>query len=220
MALRLLPHELLIKTGPVDHADWNYRPILGTISRQRHRLCLRLMPRIEQARLLEIGYGSGIFLPELATRCTELHGIDIHPHAAQVAEQLARCQVFAQLRQGSAEDLPYESTSFDLVVALSALEFVPDPEKAAQEICRVLKPQGACILVTPGTSPLVDWGLRVLTGESAKSDYEGRRERLLPALLEHLEIEARRSFPPIIDRFVCLYTALRMKARKGRPAVA
>jgi ubiquinone/menaquinone biosynthesis C-methylase UbiE len=213
MPLRLLPPELLVKTGPVDHADWNYRPLLSYISRQRHRLCLKLMPVERPRLLLEIGYGSGVFMPELAARCEELHGIDIHPHAAEVSEQLARYGLTAHLKEGSAEALPYGDATFDLVVALSALEFVDDPRAAAREICRVLRPGGCCILVTPGQSPVVDWGLKMLTGESATSDYAGRRAQLMPALLEHLAIDARRTFPPVISGVVCLYSALRMKPR-------
>ena len=41
--LHLLPEEVLIKTGPVDHADWNFRPILGSIQRSRFRLMLDLL---------------------------------------------------------------------------------------------------------------------------------------------------------------------------------
>src|SRR5437899_1843622 len=41
--MKLLSQELLIKTGPVDHADWNYRPLLGLISRTRFRLVRDMM---------------------------------------------------------------------------------------------------------------------------------------------------------------------------------
>jgi ubiquinone/menaquinone biosynthesis C-methylase UbiE len=114
-------------------------------------------------------------MPELAARCEELFGIDIHPHAGEVQSRLREHGVTAELVSGSAEALPYEASMFDAVVAVSSLEFVPDAAAAAREVRRVLKPGGCLVLVTPGHSPLVDWGLRVLTGESAKQDYAGRR---------------------------------------------
>src|SRR5258707_11683579 len=93
--LRLLPEEILVKTGPVDHADWNYRPLLGSIQRSRFRLVLRLLDGERFARLLEIGYGSGVFLPELARRCDDLHGIDIHDEPERVAASLQKLDVKA-----------------------------------------------------------------------------------------------------------------------------
>jgi hypothetical protein len=45
MRIRLLPHRSLLKTGPVDHADWNYRPLLGWIMGRRFALFRKLLPR-------------------------------------------------------------------------------------------------------------------------------------------------------------------------------
>lgn len=211
--LRLLPPTALVKTGPVDHADWNYRPLLGWIQRRRFKLILRLLPKERVGKLLEIGYGSGVFMPELAQRCDELHGIDIHPHAVKVQARLAEHGVTAQLVSGSAEALPYDDHSFSAAIAVSSLEFVPNAAAAAREIRRVLKPDGCLVLVTPGRSPLVDLGLKLLTGESAKRDYAARREQLLPALLENFTIDARRTFPRWGSSLACLYTALRLRPR-------
>jgi len=209
--VRLLPRDALVKTGPVDHADWNYRPVLGWIQRLRFRLILDLLPRGKVGRLLEIGYGSGVFMPELAARCEELFGIDVHPHAAEVESRLKEHGVKAELVSGSAEHLPYAPSTFDAVVAVSSLEFVPDAAAAARETRRVLRPDGCLVLVTPGHSPLVDWGLRVLTGESAQQDYAGRREQLMPALESQFAGDAKRTFPPVLSGVVCLYTALSMR---------
>lgn len=211
--MHLLPREALIATGPVDHADWNYRPVLGWIQRLRFGLVSRLLPRQKVGRLLEIGYGSGVFMPELARRCEELHGIDIHPRAAKVETCLREHGVAARLVSGSAESLPYENGMFDAAVAVSCLEFVPDAVKGAAEIRRVLKPGGCLVFVTPGKSPVVDWGLKVLTGESAQQDYGERRERLMPAMLEQFVIEDRRVFPPVVSGVVCLYSAFRMRGK-------
>lgn len=194
--MQLLPREALIQTGPVDHADWNYRPVLGWIQRLRFGLVSRLLPKEKVGKLLEIGYGSGVFLPELARRCEELHGIDIHPRAGEVEARLREYGVAARLVSGSAEGLPYETGTFDVVVAVSCLEFVPDAAKAAVEIRRALKPGGCLVFVTPGKSPVVDWGLKILTGESAKQDYANRRERLMPVMLEQFTIDRQEAFPP------------------------
>ena len=86
--IRLLPLQDLVRTGPVDHADWNYRPLLGLLQRRRFQLATALLPRPRMQRLLEVGYGSGVFLPELARHCEELHGIDTHASPAEVLGKL------------------------------------------------------------------------------------------------------------------------------------
>ena len=77
-SLKLLPPEVLIKTSEVDHADWNYRPLLSWIQRLRFRHIVSMLAGERFQRLLEVGYGSGIFMPELKQYCDELYGIDLH----------------------------------------------------------------------------------------------------------------------------------------------
>jgi hypothetical protein len=60
-----LPEQTLLTTGTVDHGNWNYRPILGPIQQIRFYLIRSRLRGSYAQRLLEIGYGSGIFLPEL-----------------------------------------------------------------------------------------------------------------------------------------------------------
>jgi SAM-dependent methyltransferase len=194
--VKLLAPDVLLKTGPVDHADWNFRPFLGQIQRRRFHLIRSLLPREPVGRLLEIGYGSGIFLPELAQHCKELHGIDVHESHAQIMEMLARFGITARLQRAGAEALPFDDGHFDCIVAVSSLEFVPDIAAAARELARVLSPKGKLVMVMPGYSKVLDFGLRILTGESARDDYGDRREALLPTLLTSLVVDRTRSFPP------------------------
>lgn len=216
--VQLLPVDKLVRTGPVDFAVWNYKGILGWISRSRFELILKLLPKGRVGRMLEIGYGSGVFMGELSKHCSELHGIDIHPHAETVKANLQGLGIQAQPVQGSAERMPYPDGHFDCIVAVSALEFVEDIESAAREIRRVLKPDGSLVLVTPGHSPVVDAGLFLLTRRSAAEDYGGKRERLRRALDSCLVLDREIGFPPLLGPWLRLYTALRMKPGSARGA--
>ena len=145
-------------------------------------------------RMVEIGYGSGIFLPELARRCKELHGVDVHEHGGEVAQILAKRNVKAMLHQADAgTEIPLESGFADCVVAVSSLEFIPNLGRACREVRRILKPGGMFIVVTPGVSPVLDFGLWMLTGKNAKEDFEDRRDSVVPALLRSLAQAARMS---------------------------
>lgn len=210
-ALRLLPAASLVKTGDVDHADWNYRPVLGSISRLRFRLVAALLADEPRGRLLEIGYGSGVLMPELSRRCDELYGIDVHHETTAVTDALATSGVQARLFSSSAAAMPFEDNFFDAAVAVSALEFVADLGAACAEINRVLKPRGALVVVTPGFSPLADFGLRVLTGKSAREDFDDRRRSIIPTLARHFEVERTLTAPAFGGSLFRLYTALKLR---------
>ena len=211
--LTLLPPESLVRTGPVDHADWNYRPFLGSIQRRRFHLALELLGSQRWRRLLEIGYGSGVFMPELASRCDELYGIDVHQRSEEVAASLSRNGVSARLRSGSATELPFEGRYFDAAVCISALEFVDDIEEACDEIVRVLAGSGVLVVVTPCHSTVLDLGLKLLTGASAKQDFAGRRRNTVSALKQRFSVIASSSFPPFSPSLMRLYQAFKLTPR-------
>jgi ubiquinone/menaquinone biosynthesis C-methylase UbiE len=196
-SLKLLPEHDLLVTGPVDHADWNYRPLLAPIARRRFRLILDLMPPRKVQRLLEVGYGSGIFMPELALRCEELYGIDVHDRFEAVRERLQTSGVIANLSRQDAASTDFPSEFFDAIVAVSAIEFIERIEDAARELARILTPGGRLLMVMPNSSPVLDAALRVTTGESANRDYGDRRKHVLPALERYFKIVRIKRFGPV-----------------------
>jgi 2-polyprenyl-3-methyl-5-hydroxy-6-metoxy-1,4-benzoquinol methylase len=204
----MLPEESLIRTGAVDQGDWNYHGLLGRVVGHRARMVAHLLTDRHDGRLLEVGYGSGVFMPLLGRHCTELHGIDVHPHAAEVAEVLTRYGLSAQLRTGTVEALPYSDASMATVVCISVLEFVEDLETACTELRRVLAPGGTLVVVTPGHSRLADLGLRLLTGHRAEDTFQGRRQRILPTLTGRFRVTRRVDYPVRVPGFARLYTGV------------
>lgn len=207
-AVRLLPRDELIKTNDLDQADWNYRPVLGWVSQLRWRAVVALLEdRRRGGRLLEVGYGSGVFLPELDRHADETHAVDIHRAASDVRSTLIRHGVDARLAVGSAMALPYRDAAFDTVVAVSTLEFVPDVEQSVAELVRVTKPDGTTVIVTPGRSWLLDTGLRLLTGHRGEDTFEGRRGTIVPALEATCSVVAH-PVPRVLRRAAPLYTVV------------
>ncbi len=206
--MRLLPADSLIRTGPVDHAMWNYRPLLGLVSRARFRLALELLPERADA-ILELGYGSGVFLPSLAARARHVAGFDVHERTADVGAALRAQGTDADLRSGDGSSLPFADGSFDAVVAVSTLEFVADPDRVCAEVARVLRPGGTIVVVTPGQSPLLDRALRWATGADARADFGDRRALVEPALRRAFRIDQKRPFPSVLGRIMPVYWAFR-----------
>ena len=202
--MRLLPREALLKTGPVDHADWNYKPILGSIERLRFKLALELIREKRYRRILEIGYGSGVFMPELSLYCGELFGVDVHDCAPAVTACLSKNGVNASLHSSGAESLPFEAEFFDCVVAVSSLEFVSDLEQVCQEVSRVLTPEGRLIVITPGSSKILDLSLKVLRGKDGKADLGDGRSLVMPALEKWFGCVSRKGPVGLYQALDCL----------------
>ncbi len=102
-----------------------------------------IVPLPDDARILDIGAASGGFVAaclELGYRC---EGIEPWDAARLTAEELGRrLGLRIRLFPGSAEEIPFEAASFDVVHASEVMEHVADVEKAFAEAYRVLKPGG------------------------------------------------------------------------------
>ena len=139
--VELLAEHLLIRTGPVDHGAWNYRPVLGWLQRQRFRMIVKLIGSRRFGDLLEIGYGSALFAPELIRRCDRYVGIDIHQKNKDVERVLESVGLSSVLHAGSVSAMPLESNSIDCMVAVSVFEFVEDIELACEEMVPSATPE-------------------------------------------------------------------------------
>lgn len=85
---------------------------------------------LQNAKTLEVGAGSG----QLQDIVENYTGLDIAESAARYFHK--------PFVQGSATDLPFEDDSFDVAWTIWTIEHVPDPEKAMEELRRVVRPGG------------------------------------------------------------------------------
>lgn len=209
--VEMLPAHLLLETGPFDHGAWNCKPVLGWQQRQRFRLIARLIGDRHFGEILEIGYGSGVFAPELVQHCDRYVGLDVHQKNTEVAAVLGSVGIEADLRVGSASAMPIPDDSVDGVVGVSVLEFVDDIVATCEEISRVLRPDGRAFLTVTGDSPILDLALRIITGESADKDFADRRAHLEQTVRNTLVAERTLRFPRIAVLGIQVYQAFSMK---------
>jgi ubiquinone/menaquinone biosynthesis C-methylase UbiE len=101
-------------------------------------------------RTLEIGAGTGLNLEHypLAVTRLVLTEPDLHM-ATRLRSRLAETTPVApaEVVEASAEELPFDDTSFDTVVSTLTLCTVGDPERAAAEAKRVLRPDGRLLFI-------------------------------------------------------------------------
>ena len=100
-------------------------------------------------RILEVGVGTGISLPDYA-RSNRLVGIDLSEPMLRKAHErvtehgLTNVETLAVM---DAKNLAFRDAAFDAVVAQYVITAVPDPEATLDDFVRVLKPGGELILV-------------------------------------------------------------------------
>ncbi|MBE9100230.1 bifunctional 2-polyprenyl-6-hydroxyphenol methylase/3-demethylubiquinol 3-O-methyltransferase UbiG [Vacuolonema iberomarrocanum] len=93
--------------------------------------------------VLDVGCGGGYTCEFLTQRGAKVWGIDQSAACIQTAQTHATAEGLAiAYKQGLAEQLPFESGQFDVVVCVDVLEHVENPKQAIAEISRVLKPGG------------------------------------------------------------------------------
>jgi ubiquinone/menaquinone biosynthesis C-methylase UbiE len=124
---------------------------------------------VEGADVIDVGCGTGLSSSPLIDRGARVIGID--PDAAMLARAETALGDRARFLLGSAEELPLEDVSADLVVSAQAAHWFEEPD-ATGEIQRVLRPGGHVAFVwkypTPDTryTYLVDEIATRLTGSS------------------------------------------------------
>jgi ubiquinone/menaquinone biosynthesis C-methylase UbiE len=118
-------------------------------------------------RVVEIGAGNGINFRHYPESVDEVVALEPEPYLRERAEQAAReAPVKVSVRDGVAESLPLEDSSFDAAIASLVLCTVPDQPDALAELRRILKPGGELRFMEhvrsqrPGKARAQDWAMR------------------------------------------------------------
>ncbi len=100
-------------------------------------------------KVLDIGCGGGLSCEFLAKRGANVSGIDLSSNSIKVAQEHAKnANLQIDYRCGVAEDIPYDTNTFDVVVCFDVLEHVTDWEKVISEAYRVLNKNGLFLFDT------------------------------------------------------------------------
>jgi 2-polyprenyl-3-methyl-5-hydroxy-6-metoxy-1,4-benzoquinol methylase len=118
-----------------------------------YQLLLEFLIPIQRKSVLEVACGRGGFSRLLASQGAFVHGADFSSSAIAIArERLAEHPELAgrvTYVQADAQQLTFDSNSFDVVISCETIEHVPDPRAAVREMFRVCKAGGTLFLTTP-----------------------------------------------------------------------
>jgi SAM-dependent methyltransferase len=106
------------------------------------------------ARVLDVGCGPGVVLAAALARGARPTGVDIAP--GMLAEARRRVPD-VELLEADAVELPVAAGSFDAAVGNFVLNHLPEPERAAGELRRVLAPGGRIALSVWGPPERTRW---------------------------------------------------------------
>lgn len=137
----------------IEHAYKRYARIydfaFGAVFQPGRKAIVERMNCISGEYVLEVGVGTGLSLP-LYPKNVFVTGIDLSREMlarAQTRKVRNRLDNVVQLSVMDAENMEFEDSSFDKVVAMYVASVVPDPEKLVKEMRRVCKRNGQMVFV-------------------------------------------------------------------------
>lgn len=128
-----------------------------TYSRRRLDIALdRFLPaRAEGLSLLDVGCGTGYHMARYRKRGFEVSGVD---GSEEMLKRAREINPGVEFRHADVDALPYQTGSFDFVMCIEVLRYLPDPVASIREMARVLKPGGvALVTANPALSLNAYW---------------------------------------------------------------
>ena len=101
----------------------------------------------KKGKILDIGSGTGHFLAEMKRSGWETSGIEINEKARQYSSSVHGLNI---IDPGQIQFIP--TSSCDCITLWHTLEHFRYPFRYAEEIHRILKPEGTCIIALPNCS--------------------------------------------------------------------
>lgn len=139
-----------------------------------HFTALKLLQRLDGKDVLEIGCGRGDFAILISKNNpgANITAIDFSDAAIEIAKKkLPSASSNIRFEVGDATNLRFSNSSFDYVISCECLEHIPEPQKMAAEIRRVLRNNGRFLVTTENyfNGMLLAWAKCYLTGASFNS---------------------------------------------------
>ena len=105
---------------------------------------IRRYVALEDRRILDVGCGLGMYVAKLRRFSDQVYGVDVDP-----AKVMEAGRTLPNISVSPAEDLPFESDSFDVVLLNEVIEHVDDDAETIREACRVVRPGGHLVIYAP-----------------------------------------------------------------------
>ncbi len=137
----------LFDDWPDRYEKWFTTPIGSLVKKVEWELIDDLLKPGPGEFILDAGCGTGVFTLDMISCGARVVGLDLSLSMIRRARQKGPS---SQLRIISADilHLPFPENSFDKTVSITALEFIPDGQKAIMELFRVTRKGGTLVVAT------------------------------------------------------------------------
>jgi len=134
--------------GPDVYAHWRGSSLGEITDILEHRLILQLMNPLQGRTVLDVGCGDGTLLALTSRQgVLRVFGCDLDPRmVARARDRLLNDDRSAGLAVARCQELPFPDNSFDGLVCITVLAFLPDANRAVREMARVLRPGGTLVI--------------------------------------------------------------------------
>jgi len=130
-----------------------YDSMVANATRPMRQTSIARLEQAEPQQVLINGIGTGLDLPFLPTQ-HHYSATDLTPAMLERCRtRLDQYELDIDLRTADVMQLPFEDQQFDTVLMNLILAVVPEPLKALQEACRVLKPGGKIYIMDKFIKP-------------------------------------------------------------------
>ena len=109
-------------------------------------MCAHIRPVVRHKTVLELATGTGLIAKHIVNAAAHIEATDASAEMITEAKRTRSAKLHFSVQDMFR--LPYANQSFNVVIVSNALHIVPQPEKALQEIKRVLKDDGVLIAPT------------------------------------------------------------------------
>jgi SAM-dependent methyltransferase len=143
--VRYYPESYAPYRSLVDHPSWKVRSEFLYGQWKNYRALKRYLPP-DSGRILDVGCASGGFLAAMRRWGDwELYGVEIDARAAAHARDELGLDVFG----GTLEEANFDDGFFHLITMWNVIEHLPHPQRALEEIARILRQGGVLAVSTP-----------------------------------------------------------------------
>ena len=173
-----------------SYLHWN--PLIRWLMWRRYEYISYLSGYLRKMSVLEFGCGTGVFLPELATKCTNVYAIDLFPEYAKILCKELNLEVCFKDNMTELQD-----ASLDIIIAADVLEHLNDNEldEYLAMFSKKLRSSGRLIVSGPTENIIYKIG-RTLAGFANKGDYHHTNiNKLIATINKRFDLQRIKSLP-------------------------
>lgn len=203
MKIKLISKKNLNKLIKADPNQRNYSTekyykfIIKYLYLQRIKLGIKLLGKQKYNKMLDVGFGGGVILPELSKHAEKIIGIDTHDNIELVKKILISENINnTSLIKINATSLPFPDKKFDCIWCMSVLEFIKNSEQVIREIKRVAQNNATIIIGFPLTNKLTDILYKLISFKSSEAHYNNHKI-LISQIKKYFKIKKIKKIPGI-----------------------